>query len=224
MKRIITATLCLILVLFAVLPASAKTVEHTVDGVAFKIDDDYTVSTAEDLLPSSSVQGLIFVAISSDSLHQIQGRCTSTEFSRELESFENLDEETVAPAGEKLFPNGYETVTLGSTLYLKSTQTENGMTNVVYVTVSKGNLYTFSYFGPDASRIGEFMTTVTLPQGKTDSNVGIFVIIIISVLIIIDIVFLYFLIMSFVKDYRRRKMERDQNIVSQYIKIKRRKY
>ncbi len=224
MKRILIAFISLVLVLFTVLPACAKTVEHEIDGIVFNLDDDYQIRTEENLFPSSSVEGLTFVAISSNLQHQIQARVANTEFSRELESFDNLDSETVAPAGQKLFPNGYETVVLGSTLYLKSVETSNDETTVVYVTVSNGNLYTFSYFGPDASRMGEFMTTVTVPKSKADSNVKVFVIIIVSILILVDIIFLYFLVMSFVKDYRHKKQDREQNIVSQYIKIKRRKY
>ncbi len=224
MKKSIIIFICILSVLLAVLPAYAKTVEKTIEGVTFSIDDDYTISTQHDLSPSSLVKGLLFVAISSDSQHQIQGRLTSTEFSRELESFSNLDKSTIAPAGEKLFPNGYETVVLNSTLYLKSIETNEDFTTVVYVTVSNGNLYTFSYFGPDATRIGEFMATVTLPKSKGQSNLSTIIIIIVSFLILADLVFLYLLIMSFVKDYRHKKQDRDQNIVSQYIKIKRRKY
>ena len=224
MKKLIVCILSLILVLCAVLPVSAKQVQHEIDGIMFSIDDDYKVSTKEDLFPSSSVEGLVFVAISPDQKHQIQGRCTETEFSRQLETFAGQDEDSIAPAGEKLFKNGYETVVFGSTLYLKSTEITSDGNSVVYVTVTGGKLYTFSYFGSDSSKIGEFMTGVGLPQEKKESKMAVFLIILISLFILVDLVFIYFLVMSFVKDYRRRKMDRDQNIVSQYIKIKRRRY
>lgn len=224
MRKIIALLFSLIIVVLAVLPVSAKQVEREIEGIKFTLDDDYKVNTKEDLLPSSSVEGLVFVAISSNSKHQLQARCTKTEFSSQLGTFDGLDEDSVAPAGEKLFPNGYETVTLGSTLYLKSAEVTEGGNSVVYVTVKGGKLYTFSYFGDDASKIGEFMASVTLPKEKAKSPVKVFVIIIIALFILLDLVFIIFLIMSFVKDYRRRKMDRDQNIVSQYIKIKRRRY
>ncbi len=224
MKKSIIITIVISLLLFAVLPVFAATSEHTIDNITFSISDDYTIKKSEDLVPTSKVEGLIFAAISSDQKHQIQGRCTETEFSRELKSFSGLDEETIKPAGDLLFPNGYEVITIGSTLYLKSSSAENSEASVIYVTVANNKLYTFSYFGSDASRMGEFMYSVKLPKAKTTSGYTVFMIILISLFILLDVVFIIFLVTSFVKDYHRRKMERDKNIVNQYIKIKRRKF
>ncbi len=224
MKKVFCLFISLILLLFAVLPVTAAAKEYNISGVTFSIDDSYSVNTSEDLAPSSTVKGLLFVAISEDSHHQIQCRQTETEFSKELGSFENLDSETIAPAGKQLFPEGYETVTLGNTLYLKSATIKDGEASVVYVTVTEGKLYTFSYFGTDASAIGEFMNTVSLPTAPKSSGLKVVMIILITVFLVVDIIFAVFLIASFVRDYRRKKMEMEQNIVSQYIKIKRRKY
>lgn len=224
MKKIFVLFLSLILLLFAVLPCAAASKKYEISGIEFSIDESYSVNTEKELAPSSTVKGLVFVAISEDSHHQIQGRQTETEFSREIGSFQNLNSETLKPAGEKLFPEGYETVTLGGTLYLKSATIKDGEANVVYVTVTEGKLYTFSYFGTDASAIGEFMNSVKLPTPHKNSGLKIVMIILIAIFLIADVVFAVFLIMSFVRDYRRKKMEMEQNIVSQYIKIKRRKY
>ena len=224
MRKPIALLFSLILLLFTVLPVAAVAKEYEFSGISFVIDNSYSVNTDEDLAPSSSVKGLLFVAISEDSKHQIQCRQTETEFSRELISFENLDKESIAPAAEELFPNGYETATINGVLYLKGASIENGEASVVYVTVAEGKLYTFSYFGTDASVIGEFMSTVKFPEKRSNSWLYTLMIVLISLILIGFVVFTVFLITSFVKDYRRKKMEMEQNIVSQYIKIKRRKY
>lgn len=224
MKKIFVLFLSLILLSFAVLPCAAASKKYEISGIEFSIDESYSVNTDKDLSPSSTVSGLIFVAISKDSHHQIQCRQTETEFSREMGSFQDLNSETLKPAGQKLFPEGYDTVSLGGTLYLKSATIKDGEASVVYVTVTEGKLYTFSYFGTDASAIGEFMNSVKLPKAHKSSGLKIVMIILIAIFLLADVVFAVLLIMSFVRDYRRKKMEMEQNIVSQYIKIKRRKY
>ncbi len=224
MKKVLSVFIAVITVMLCVTSAFAVQKSHSIGDVSFSLDDDYSIYTGKDLAPASSVEGLTFLAISSDKLHQIQGRCTVTEFSKQLKTFSELDNELITPVGEKLFPNGYETLSVGSFVYLKEiTKTDNEY-NVVYVTVSNGKLYTFTYFGTEPSRLDYFMTTVNLPASKTGNNIKLYMIILITVFIIADLVFLTFLILSFVKDYKRRKMEQSENVVSQYIKIKRRKY
>ena len=178
----------------------------------FYLDSDYKIYTADDLLPGSSVDGLLFFAISGDRDHQIQARRTKTEFSTQIGSFSGLDDATIKPAGDKLFPDGYTTVTVGKVTYLKTTGDADG------------ELYTFAYFGKDPSRIGEFLASISIPGTSSGSHLKVYMIVIFAVLIALDIAFIVFLVLSFVNDHKRRKMERDKNIVSQYIKIKRRKY
>ena len=224
MKKILISIIALLTIFIAVLPVAAAMTPYEIDSIGFLANEDYTVYTEDDLLPSSKVEGLVFVALSSDHNHQIQGRRTETEFSKQLGSFKDLDKETVAPVGTKLFPNGYETVQMGSILYLKSTEQTDGDFTVMYTTVADGKLYTFTYFGTDPTRIGEFISTVTIPDTAKSSGMKTFMIVLFVIFIIADIIFIILLALSFAKDYRRRKMEMDKNIVNQYIKIKRRRY
>lgn len=224
MKRIITAAVSLLLIILTAFSASAASTRHKIDGLEFYLDSDYKIYTADDLLPGSSVDGLLFLAISGDRDHQIQARRTKTEFSTQIGSFSGLDDATIKPAGDKLFPDGYTTVTVGKVTYLKTTGDADGEHSTVYVTVSDGELYTFAYFGKDPSRIGEFLASISIPGTSSGSHLKVYMIVIFAVLIVLDIAFIVFLVLSFVNDHKRRKMERDKNIVSQYIKIKRRKY
>lgn len=222
MKKLCLLFTALILVCFAVCPAFAAA--KRVQSVSFHIGDDYTLHTEEQLLESSDVEGLIFAAISKDGKHQIQCRAAKTDFSLQMGSFDGLDKTTVKPAADIIFPDGSDAVILNSTLYLKSVELQGEDSRVIYVTVTEGKLYTFTYFGPDPTVIGEFMSTVSLPKADSSSDTSVYMIILISVFIAADVVFLVFIILSFVKDYKQRKMEQSENIVSNYIKIKRRKY
>ena len=115
-------------------------------------------------------------------------------------------------------------MTVGKVTYLKTTGDADGEHSTVYVTVSDGELYSFAYFGKAPSRIGEFLASISIPGTSSGSHLKVYMIVIFAVLIVLDIAFIVFLVLSFVNDHKRRKMERDKNIVSQYIKIKRRKY
>lgn len=222
MKRTVALIFALILVLVAVFPltVSAKTIKN----IEFSVGEDFTVHTDDDLLASSNVDGLIFAAISKDNKHQIQARCTTTEFSTRLKSFYGLDREMLEPVGNMIFPKGYETANINSLLYLKNITFNDKEYTCTYITVNDGKLYTFTYFGCDPTKIGEFMATVKLPDSTNGNGVNVYIIILISVFILVDIAFIIFLAISFVKDYKHHKMETSENIVSNYVKIKRRKF
>ncbi len=224
MKRILALCLALMLCLFAAATASAKLVTHTVEGVNFSLGENYNLLTKQDLLISSDVKGLIFAAISEDEAHQIQCRRTETDFSKQLGSFAGLLGEDLKPVGQKLFPNGFDTAEIGRLVYLKSTTILDGQYQSIYVTVADKKLYTFTYFGKDPSKIGEFMGTVSLPDSATKNGPSVVIIIVLCLCILGALALIIVLILSFVKDWRRRKMEQSENIVSNYIKIKRRKY
>lgn len=224
MKRIFAVLLTLTVCLFAAAGISVSAATHNIEGVKFSLSGDYTILTDENLTASSKVEGLIFAAISKDEQHQIQCRRAETEFSTQLGSFAGLAGEDLAPVGQKLFPNGYDTAEIGRLVYLKSTSVADGKYNIIYVTVSDKKLYTVTYFGTDPSKIGEFIGTVTLPDTAVTGGPGIIIIIVLSICILGVVAVVVLLILSFVKDWRRRKMEQSENIVSNYIKIKRRRY
>ena len=224
MKRIMAFLCALMLCLFAAVSVSAKVVNHSVEGVKFSLSDGYNLLTKEDLLISSDVEGLIFAAISGDEAHQIQCRRTQTDFSTQLGSFAGLLGEDLKPVGQKLFPNGYDTAEIGNLVYLKNTTVSDGQYQIIYVTVADKNLYTFTYFGTDPSKIGEFMGAVSLPDNAEKNGPNVVIIIVLGLCIAGVVALIVILILSFVKDWRRRQMEQSENIVSNYIKIKRRKY
>ncbi len=206
--------------IFTVITATATETAHTIGGIEFKLNSNYTLLTDKDLTADSTVDGLLFAVIANEGEHQIQTRCTVTEFSKELKSFIGLEPESIKPVGNIIFPEHYDITTFGSNIYLK----QNSGNSVIYVTVADSKLFTFTYFGSDASVMGEFMSKVALPQPAGSSNLRLLIIVAICIFLIADIVLLVFLMLSFIKDHRRKKMEMEQNIVSNYIKIKRRKY
>lgn len=226
MKRAAAFMISALILLFTAVPTFASTVNREIDGVKFSIGSEYEVSTAENLASSSTVEGLIFVAISKDGKHQIKAQQKVSEYSTEMQSFKSLSHEDLAPVAQKFdrFKNGYDTSEIGNAVYLKSSVVADDGYEVIYVTVSNGKWYTFTYFGSDPTKMGEFMGSVTLPQTPADKQISTLWIIILSVSILVFTVVIVLLIMSFIKDYRHRKMEQSENIVSNYIKIKRRKY
>ncbi len=224
MKRLVSVILAALVCLGLAVTASAVSDSHKIDGVEFKISSEYNLLTAEDMPASTKVEGLVFAAMTSDGEHQIQCRRTVTDFSEQLGSFKGIVAEALAPVGQKLFPDGYTTAEFASGIYLKQTSESDGDYSVLYVTVADGKLYTFTYFGSDPTRIAEFMGTVTLADSSENQGHDIIMIVLLSVGIAVFIILAAVLIFSFVKDYRRRKMEQSENIVSNYIKIKRRKY
>lgn len=224
MKRTVCLFLSALIFGFSAITASAKTVGHKIGGVSFDIGEDFSVFTSDDLSESSTVEGLVAAVMSSDGSQQIQIRSTETDFSLEMGSFKGLSAESIAPVGRKLFENGYSTVELESNVYLKQSSVEDGKYSVIYVTVADKKLYTFTYFGTDPTLIGEFMASVRLTDKKNSDGSSVLMTVILSVLIAAFAVAAGVIILSFVKDYRRRKMEQSENIVSNYIKIKRRKY
>ncbi len=224
MKRVLSVFVAAWLCFALFVSASAKSVGHEISGIKFNLSEDYELLTEKDLLISSDVEGLVFAAISSDGENQIQARRTSTDFSKEIGTFKGLLPKDLEPVGQKLFPEGYTTAEFESDIYLKRISENEGQYTAIYVTVSDNSLFTFTYFGSDPTVLSEFMGGVTLPGSQSDSSSVSIIVIILYICIAIFIVLLVALAFSFVKDYRRRKMEQNENIVSNYIKIKRRKY
>ncbi len=224
MKRTVCLLLSALVLGISAITASAKTVGHKIGGVSFELDDSFSVFTSDNLSESSTVEGLVAAIMSGDGSQQIQIRSTETDFSLEMESFKGLSAESIASVGQKLFKNGYSTVELKSNVYLKQSSVEDGKYSVIYVTVADKKLYTFTYFGTDPTLIGEFMASVKLNDTRASDGSNVLMTVILSVLIAAFAVAAGMIILSFVKDYRRRKMEQSENVVSNYIKIKRRKY
>lgn len=223
MKKLFAALLITIVMLSSVvLSVSAAT--YKVNDITFSLGNEFTIHTSKDLSSSANVQGLLFVGLTADSSQQIQCRETVTEFSKQLKSFAGMDSEIVAPIGKELFPNSFETTEINSLIFLKTTLTDDNGYTCIYVTVNDSKLYTFTYFGTDATKMGEFMTTVKFPVKFSKSGSNVYLIVLISIFILADVVLLGFLGYSFFKDYRQRKMEQSENVVDQYIKIKRRKF
>lgn len=223
MKKAISVLLCVFTLIFVFSTVSAAS-GNTVDGIKFVLPSGFSLYSGSDLGSVLGTDGLRFAAISSDRSGQIQMRCTDDEFAKSIGSFYGLDGETIDPVGKKLFENDYSAVTLNSMAYIKKNYDYGSDRVVMYVTVYKGKLYTFAYFGSDPSDMGEFMGTVGFPQEKNSSALKTVIIAVAVFFILVDIVFAAWLISSLYKDYRRYKIAKSENIVSQYIKIKRRKY
>ncbi len=220
MKKVIVLLIALIISVFAVTPALAASKKLTIQDATFTISDEYNAYTKENVSPQNVINGFLFAAISKDEKHQIQLRCTTTQFSKETGSFYGVEHNMVVPVATSLFDKNYDIVTFNNMVYIKNIA-DGGA--IVYVTVYGNKLYTFSYFGNDASKIGEFMSGVSFPAAST-SKLKVAIVAMLVIFILAAIAFLYLLIRSFINDYNRYKMETSENVVSQYIKIKRRKY
>ena len=110
MKKVISLIISLLILIFAVLPTCAIGTKRTIEDITFYLDESYGLYTKKDLLPGSSVEGLIFFALSSDQKHRIQALSTVTNFSEQLGSFSGLDGELITPVGEQIFKDGSDTV------------------------------------------------------------------------------------------------------------------
>lgn len=220
------ALFVMLAVLALILPVSSAFAagKDTVDGMKFTLPSGYTLYTDDDLGTVSGADGVRFVALSGDRNSQIQMRCTDDDFAKSIGSFYGLDAETVDPAGKKLFEDGYTCVTVNSMAYVKKAYDYDSDRVVIYVTVYDGKLYTLTYFGDDPSEMGEFIGTVSFPSAEKPSPLKAVIITVTVFFIIVDILFAVWLVSSLLKDYRRYKMAKNENVVSQYIKIKRRKY
>ena len=224
MKKLFFIVISVLICFCNAICVSAATTKHNIDNIKFSLSSEFTVYTGSDLFETSTVEGLVFVAMTESQDHQFQVRCTETEFSKQLKSFYGLDSEIIAPVGNALFENGFETTEISGLNFIKSTSKGDEQYTSIYITVNDSKLYTFTYFGQDATKMGEIMSTVKLPVKNAVANDNIYIIILISVFILADIAFIVFLCVLFVRDYKRRKMETNENVVSQYIKIKRRKF
>lgn len=215
--------LCVLAFLFSAVTVFAAG-GNSVDGIKFSLPSGYTVYTDENLGTVSGAEGLRFAALSADRNSQIQMRCIEDDFAKSIGSFYGLDEDTVDPVGRKLFDDGYSSVTINSMAYIKKTYEYESDRVVMYVTVHGGKLYTLAFFGDDPSEMGEFMGTVSFPSNEKTSPLKIMIICVAVFFMAVDVAFAVWLVSSLLKDYRRYKIAKNENVVSQYIKIKRRKY
>ena len=223
MKKAVCLVFALLISVMFAISVSAEVISYEFGGVKFSLGSDYIVSTQEEV-EKSQVNGLIFFAVYKNGLHQIKGLKTETAFSKEMSSFSSLSPEALTPIGNELFPQGFETAEVGNEVYLKQISTQNDEQTVVYTTVSGGKLFTFTYIGTDVTRSGEFIGTVILPDSQNGSDVNVLMIVVLAICIAGFCTLIIVLLSSFIRDYRHRKMEQSENIVSNYIKIKRRKY
>lgn len=240
MKKLLSAIfLCIFVASFFSLSALANTVSHTVDEITLKISDKYFVFTPNSTVKDfAALKGsdklkdafandneLVFIATTDGLQSQFVVRKTQTEFSKKTESLNGISEEMLKNIAAEITDLPYEGVyTTGNVNYLRFDNKSEAISTTLFVAIENGNLYTFNYYGNDVFVSAELLNGVTIQTKKEISSVSVktVVIIVIVWLVIAAVaIFLIYLVISFIRDY---KISHNENDVSNYIKIKRRKF
>ena len=82
MKKALVLLISIIIFVFTVTPAFASSKEQTILDATFTVSDEFKTYTKENVSPQNVINGFEFAAISKDEKHQIQLRCTTTQFSK----------------------------------------------------------------------------------------------------------------------------------------------
>lgn len=186
--------------------------------------------------------GMLLYAATEDNTRQIQVKSWQTDFSKEIGDLSSLDSEALEQAAAALITErpgeillSKQQIRLGNSTYFEMTARVAGKQSdfcyVQYVTIQNGSLYALVYYN-----IGSELTAAQMSEARgllsgfsvekrsegalSGSNV-LLQIVIISAVILAASVLAVLMLLSFIKDLRSRKSDND---VSEYIRIKRRKF
>lgn len=242
MKKFICSIIFVVLAIVVSSPVLAVAVEHIVGEVTVKFPDSYIClsesnisdksnkeiiqklgGSAEVMKKDFEKENIILIAVKSDLSEQFEVRAVATDFSKEIYSLKAIkDEEIIEGIGEGLLcTSNFSQYSINGHIFLRNSYDEKSQ-SLTYITIENGKLYTFTYFGNDPFLAAETISGFSIKSTGGVSALGLseWIMVIIILLAIIGIlVAIVFLTVSLIKDYKRRKNE---NIVSQYIKIKKR--
>ena len=241
MKKIILSMVAILSVFISALSVSADTIEYKFDKITMSMPSKYTVLYPENLSKNKetvqslgtsvetmkkdfSEKGIIFIAVNSENNEQFEMRSTETEYSKEIASLSKIkDDEIINKIGSVLFGNNsFGQYSINGCVYLRENYTSAEQNSVIYVTIENGCIYTFSYFGDDPVRIAEIIGGLRIgtERGLSAMTVSDWIRTIIVYLLIAGLlVAVILIVVSLIRDFKRRKNE---NVVSEYIKIRKR--
>ncbi|MDO4742999.1 MAG: hypothetical protein Q4B04_03050 [bacterium] len=233
----------LVAVLTILVPFQAIARQYVAEqyGVGLDLPDEYVVITRdntddnieiieaighsqESLENFMNKNDVYAIGVAQGNTRQIQLKCIKTEFSSEVDSLSNLGEQNISEIGYRLFGSEFKILKQGETVYYVNEFATENYSGVDYVTIKNGVLCTVVCYGCNSAQQQQILENVIFKEKSkvsVASSSTVFEIIIISLLILAVSVAVLFIIFSFISDWRKK---RDENIVSKYIKIKRRKF
>lgn len=184
--------------------------------------------------------GLLFFAASPDRARQVELRCLQTEFAEQVGDLSLLDEATAARMADSLIAAdtraGWKLIEQdGLRFYEISTATSDSggrFCALQYVTVRNGLLYDLTCYSAgetlteaDRTAAASLLAGLSIPKQSGSFSLfdaeSIFLTVLIWAAILAALAAAGFLLYTFYADLRRRKNE---NEVSEYVRIKRRKF
>lgn len=210
-------------------------------GIELALPDEYIVITRDNITNNSETVKAIghsnesienymnkndvyAIGVARGNTCQVQLKCIKTEFSSEVDSLSNLEQQNILDIGQKLFKNEFKIIRQNETVFYVNNFAAENHSGVDYVTIRNGALCTIVFYGCDSQQQQQVIEGITFKERSkvsAASSSTVFEIIIISLLLLAVAIAVLFIIISFISDWRKK---RDENIVSKYIKIKRRKF
>ena len=253
LKCLLSALLLVFIIAFSALGVLAKSAEVPEHGLSIDLPDDYTLlndETAEDnlylieslgytvesfknYLKSSDVNAAetLFLAINSNTKSQISLKTWSTEFSKKIEDFSHLDEDSLLKTAKELILTdnaSYKSVLANgmNLLEVRLNDKDSGgdFCSVQYITVCNSNFYslTFTFSGIiDEHKVQSAWDTLITLKINTEKEKAVWDVnsvlnMVLSCAVIIIAIFVaVIIIISIVKDIKKRRT--DEYETSDYI-------
>ncbi len=187
-----------------------------------------------------SKDGLLLFAASADGDRQVQLKCVQTDFTAEIGDLSLLDDTKAREVASKIISDTTKATWdlfefSGMKLFeIRTSTADSGgaFCTVQYVTIRNGSLYTLACYSAgenlaqaDLDAAAEMLSGFRIQQQKQKFSVfdaeSIFLTALICLAILAALGVMGFIVYSFFKDAKRK---RDENDVSEYVKIKRRKF
>jgi len=211
------------------------------ENLQIDFPDGYTVLTPNNLSKNSDIvedighsvtslktkmnnDGIILMAVAEENQQQIQLKSATTTFTSQIVSLSSLSSSQLDTVAKQIVGNDYEVVYKNGTVFLKISTSTREYNSSQYITVENGKLYTLVYYGADQSRLDTVLNSMIITKNSKFSlhdGTTIFQIVLISAFVVTVLVAIVLIIISFIKDFKKRN---DNNDVRDYIKIKRRKF
>ena len=241
-KRILVFFITAVLLcLFSVALVSAESISK--NGATLDFPDGFTVLYKENLSKNTEVvkllghsvqslkkemdqSGIVAIAVDEGNTEQFVYKCVISEFSEQTESFNSFNDEALAKINTEMFGGNAKIQRINEIVYFytKSFTESAEFYTYQYVTVQNGRLYSFIYYGNDATRISTLIETAKLEiEGEDKSYTQIGPIILMSVVMVAAIVAMVLIAISVIRDITNDKRA-EENDVAEYIRIKRRRF
>ncbi len=244
--------LALLLITVVAFPASAATLKG--DGISLEVPDEYLIITPDNVSENVKAakvlgftektlktymqdNGMIFLGLVGNNTRQVQLRAKTggeDSFAAKIGDLSLLDNENIRESAAVIMDqldlsatDRYEVVAnTGGLKAIKITAESEDGTSVQYVTIRNGVIYSlvgFDAAGSSMDYLADIFESLEIKKEKGGFTLAegtqIVTTVIVVLLMLAAVVVIIRLLISFVRDFRNR-----ENDVSEYIKIKRRKF